>query len=67
MIEQSYEDRDGWIWLDGSLFPWREAQLHVLSHSLHYGGAAFEGQRAYDGGIVKLTEHTERLQRSSEL
>ncbi|QIK78313.1 branched-chain amino acid aminotransferase [Sphingomonas piscis] len=67
MIEQSYEDRDGWIWLDGTLVPWREAQLHVLSHSMHYGGAAFEGQRAYDGVIFKLDEHTRRLKQSAEL
>jgi len=67
MIEQSYEDRDGWIWLDGKLVPWREAQLHVLSHGLHYAAAAFEGQRAYDGVIFKLSEHTERLKRSAEL
>jgi branched-chain amino acid aminotransferase len=67
MNEQSYQDRDGWIWLDGKLIPWREAQLHVLSHSLHYAGAAFEGQRAYGGVIFKLTEHTERLKRSAQL
>jgi branched-chain amino acid aminotransferase len=67
MIEQAYDDRDGWIWLDGKLVPWREASLHVLSHGLHYAGAAFEGQRAYDGVIFKLTEHTERLKRSAEL
>lgn len=67
MIEQAYDDRDGWIWLDGKLVPWREASLHVLSHGLHYAGAAFEGQRAYDGVIFKLTEHTQRLKRSAEL
>lgn len=67
MIEQPYDDRDGFIWLDGKLIPWREAQLHVLSHGLHYAGAAFEGQRAYDGIVFKLTEHTQRLKRSAEL
>src|SRR5688500_5064825 len=67
MIEQSYDDRDGWIWLDGKLVPWREGSLHVLSHGLHYAGAAFEGQRAYDGVVFKLTEHSQRLKRSAEL
>lgn len=56
-----YHDRDGFIWLDGKLVPWREANLHVLSHGLHYASAVFEGERAYGGEIFKLTEHTERL------
>lgn len=61
------DDRDGVIWLDGSLVPWREAKLHVLSHSLHYGSAVFEGERVYHGRIFKLHEHSQRLRRSSEL
>lgn len=61
------DDRDGVIWLDGSLVPWREAKLHVLSHSLHYGSAVFEGERVYHGRIFKLREHSQRLRRSSEL
>ncbi len=56
-----YHDRDGFIWLDGKLVPWREANLHVLSHGLHYASAVFEGERAYGGEIFKLTEHSERL------
>ena len=56
-----YHDRDGLIWLDGHLVPWREAQVHLLTHALHYASAVFEGERAYDGEIFKLTEHTERL------
>ena len=56
-----YDDRDGQIWMNGELVPWRDAQLHVLSHALHYGSAVFEGERAYGGVIFKLTEHTERL------
>mgnify|MGYP002632774603 CR=1 FL=1 len=56
-----FDDRDGVIWYDGSLVPWREAQLHVLSHGLHYASCVFEGERAYGGHIFKLTEHTERL------
>ena len=67
MIEQPYDDRDGFIWFNGELKPWRDAKLHVLTHSLHYAGAVFEGQRAYDGNIFKLSEHTQRLKRSAEL
>jgi len=58
-------DRDGVIWMDGELVPWREAQIHVLTHSLHYGMGVFEGVRAYktDRGtaIFRLQEHTRRL------
>jgi branched-chain amino acid aminotransferase len=58
-------DRDGWIWLDGSLVPWRNATTHVLTHSLHYGLAAFEGLRAYDTpegpAIFRAREHVARL------
>ncbi len=56
-----YHDRDGLIWVDGHLVPWREAQVHLLTHALHYASAVFEGERAYDGEIFKLTEHSERL------
>jgi branched-chain amino acid aminotransferase len=56
-----FDDRDGWIWLDGSLVPWRDARLHVLSHGLHYASAVFEGERAYRGNIFRLRDHTERL------
>ncbi|MEO1090452.1 MAG: branched-chain amino acid aminotransferase [Pseudomonadota bacterium] len=56
-----YDDRDGFIWLDGDFVPWREAKLHVLSHGLHYASAVFEGERAYGGTVFKLTEHSERL------
>src|ERR1700735_1859981 len=56
-----FDDRDGWLWLDGSLVPWREAKLHVLSHGLHYASGVFEGERAYSGNIFKLRAHTERL------
>ena len=56
-----FDDRDGVIWYDGSLVPWREAGLHVLSHGLHYASCVFEGERVYGGAIFKLTEHTERL------
>ncbi len=56
-----YDDRDGFIWLDGEMVPWREAKLHMLSHGLHYASAVFEGERAYGGEIFKLEEHTDRL------
>ncbi len=56
-----YDDRDGWIWLDGEFVPWREARLHVLSHALHYASAVFEGERAYGGEVFKLTAHSQRL------
>ena len=62
-----FDDRDGWIWLDGELVPWRDAQIHVLTHALHYASSVFEGQRAYNGVIFKLREHSERLRRSAEL
>ena len=56
-----YHDRDGFIWYDGALVPWRQAHLHVLSHGLHYASAVFEGERAYGGVIFELRQHTERL------
>jgi branched-chain amino acid aminotransferase len=62
-----FDQRDGLIWYDGALVPWREAKLHVLSHGLHYGSCVFEGERAYDGAIFRSTEHSERLRRSAEL
>lgn len=60
-IPQPFDDRDGMIWLDGALVPWREAKLHVLSHGLHYASGVFEGERAYAGRIFRLRMHTERL------
>jgi branched-chain amino acid aminotransferase len=62
-----FDDRDGWIWMDGELVPWREAKVHVLTHALHYASCVFEGERMYDGEIFKLTEHNERLLRSAEI
>jgi branched-chain amino acid aminotransferase len=62
-----FDKRPGVIWYDGKLVPWEEANLHVLSHGLHYASAVFEGERAYGGEIFKCTEHSERLKRSAEL
>jgi branched-chain amino acid aminotransferase len=67
----SMADRDGWIWYDGKLVPWRNATTHVLTHSLHYGLAVFEGVRAYktvDGtALFRLKEHTDRLFNSAHI
>jgi branched-chain amino acid aminotransferase len=62
-----YHDRDGSIWLDGKLVPWRTANVHILTHALHYGSGVFEGERAYGGEIFKLTEHSERLVESARI
>jgi branched-chain amino acid aminotransferase len=62
-----YDDRDGWIWLDGVFTPWRDAKIHVLTHALHYASAVFEGERMYGGEIFRLAEHTRRLFRSAEI
>ena len=62
-----FDDRDGQIWWDGALVPWRDAKLHVLSHGLHYGSGVFEGERAYAGHIFRLREHTERLLNSGRI
>ncbi|HET8534399.1 MAG TPA: branched-chain amino acid aminotransferase [Sphingomicrobium sp.] len=64
---QTYDDRDGWIWFDGKLVPWREAEVHVLSHALHYASSVFEGQRAYNGEIFKLQQHCARLRKSANI
>ncbi|MDP3635030.1 branched-chain amino acid aminotransferase, partial [Phenylobacterium sp.] len=62
-----FDDRDGWIWLDGQFVAWREAKVHVLTHGLHYASSVFEGERMYGGEIYKLTEHTQRLFQSAEI
>lgn len=62
-----FDDRDGFIWYDGRLVPWREAKTHVLTHGLHYASSIFEGQRAYRGHIYKLAEHTARLFESARI
>ena len=63
----SFDDRDGWIWFDGKLLPWREANVHVLTHALHYASSVFEGQRAYGGVIFRLSDHSVRLRNSAQL
>jgi branched-chain amino acid aminotransferase len=67
MSGPSFDQRDGVIWYDGRMVPWTDANLHVLSHGLHYASAVFEGERAYGGVIYKLDEHTRRLHESARL
>ncbi|HEY9539665.1 MAG TPA: branched-chain amino acid aminotransferase [Kiloniellaceae bacterium] len=62
-----FDDRDGVIWFDGKLMPWRDAKLHVLSHGLHYGSCVFEGERSYAGRIFKMEEHHDRLLESGRM
>jgi branched-chain amino acid aminotransferase len=63
----AYDDRDGMIWMDGALVPWRDAKVHILTHALHYASSVFEGERAYGGKIFKGTEHSERLRTSARM
>ncbi len=67
MATPPFDQRDGVIWFNGVLTPWREAKLHVLSHGLHYASAVFEGERAYGGNIFKSRQHSERFRRSARL
>jgi branched-chain amino acid aminotransferase len=62
-----FDQRDGFIWMNGRLVPWRDAKLHVLSHGLHYASCVFEGERAYGGEIFKSREHSLRFRRSAEM
>lgn len=67
MAAQAFSDRDGFIWMDGKILPWREANVHILTHGLHYASAVFEGERCYSGNIFKSQAHSERLIRSAQL
>ena len=60
-MDGAFDQRDGFIWMNGALIPWTDARVHVLTHGLHYASSVFEGERAYAGTIFKLREHTERL------
>ncbi|MBC7133139.1 MAG: branched-chain amino acid aminotransferase [Roseovarius sp.] len=62
-----YDDRDGKIWMDGKLLEWRDANVHVLTHALHYASSVFEGERCYGGKVFKSREHSARLLKSGEL
>jgi branched-chain amino acid aminotransferase len=63
----SFDQRDGFIWFDGKIVPWKDAKIHVLTHGLHYGSCVFEGERAYGGVIFKTTEHSIRFRKSAEI
>jgi len=65
MSTTPFHDRDGWIWMDGKLVEWRSANIHVLTHGLHYASSVFEGERAYNGRIFRGTEHSKRLEFSA--
>ena len=67
MSAQTFDDRDGWIWLDGRMIEWRQAKVHILTHALHYASSVFEGERAYGGQIFKSAEHSRRLRDSAQI
>ena len=67
METTSFEDRDGQIWCDGKMVQWRDANIHILTHGLHYASSVFEGERSYNGEIFKLNEHTDRLLESANI
>jgi branched-chain amino acid aminotransferase len=67
MAGEPFDKRDGVMWMDGKFVPWADAQLHVLSHGLHYASGVFEGERAYGGVIFHLDEHTRRLRESAKI
>ncbi len=62
-----FDERDGFIWINGDIVPWREAKVHVLSHGLHYASSVFEGERMYNGKIFKSREHSERFHKSANI
>src|SRR5215471_10838077 len=62
-----FDDRDGVIWFDGKLVPWKDANVHVLTHGLHYASCVIEGERAYGGTVFKSMEHSERLKTSANI
>ncbi|MEM9901936.1 MAG: branched-chain amino acid aminotransferase [Pseudomonadota bacterium] len=66
-MADGYDDRDGSIWMDGALVPWRDANVHILTHAMHYASSVFEGERAYGGKIFASRAHSERLQASAKM
>jgi len=67
MDDEAFDDRPGVIWFDGKMVPWKEANVHVLSHAMHYASAVFEGERCYGGEIFELRQHTERFFESARV
>ena len=66
-MAKSFENRDGWIWMNGEFIPWKNATSHIISQGMHYASAVFEGERSYNGIIFKSEEHTERFFKSAEI
>lgn len=66
-MAKSFENREGWVWMNGAFVPWKNATSHIVNQGLHYASAVFEGERAYNGKIFKSKEHTERLFKSAEI
>ena len=66
-MSKAFDNRDGWIWMNGSFIPWKDATSHVITQGLHYASAVFEGERAYNGKIFKSKEHTSRLFNSAKI
>ena len=66
MATEAFDDRDGYIWMDGAFTPWRDAKVHVLTHAMHYASCVFEGERAYGGKIFESLRHSQRLAKSAE-
>ena len=67
MAGTAYDDRDGYIWMDGEFVPWRDTKVHVLTHALHYASSVFEGERAYNGKIFRSLDHSRRLHNSARI
>jgi len=67
MASIPYDDRDGYIWMDGEFVPWRDTKVHLLTHALHYASAVFEGERAYGGRIFRSLDHSKRLHNSARI
>ena len=65
-MDGAYDDRDGKIWMDGKMVDWRDANVHILTHAMHYASSVFEGERCYNGKIFKGREHSERLRKSAQ-
>ena len=64
---KSFDNRDGWIWVNGEFIPWNDAKSHIINQGLHYASAVFEGERAYKGRIFKSEQHTKRLFNSAKI
>ena len=67
MASIPYDDRDGYIWMDGEFVAWRDSKVHILTHALHYASAVFEGERAYGGKIFRSLDHSKRLHNSARI